>query len=98
MTPVPEPDPDQLLRDLQRAAGAAPLPPLTLPAPGRSARLGPLGRVVDAVRGRLLAPVTPALLDLVDQLERDRQRLRAEIDQLSARVARLEDEDGAPRG
>lgn len=90
MSPRPEPDPDRLLQELQRAAGVAPLPPLTLAAPSHSARRGPIARIVDAVRGRLLAPVPPMLLDLVDQLERDRQRLRGEIDALNARVLELE--------
>ena len=85
-----EPDPDELLLRLRRAAGEPPLPPLTLSPPARSARSGPAGAAVSGIRGLVLRLIAPSLAELLGQLERDRHRTRAEIARLEARVAELE--------
>lgn len=85
------PDPDALLDELRAAAGPAPLPPLHLSAPTPSARPGVRGAAVTRIRSATLRLLTPVLGDLLGQLERDRARTRAEIADLSARVAALED-------
>ena len=85
-----EPDPDALLRQLRRAAGEPPLPPLRLAEPTPSARRGPAGGLVGAARRAVLRLIAPALGDLLVQLERDRARARAELERLSRRVDELE--------
>ncbi len=85
-----EPDPDDLLRQLRQAAGPAPLPPLRLGEPTPSDRPGPAGRLVGGARRAMLRLLAPALAELVSQLERDRHRERAELEELRARVAALE--------
>jgi uncharacterized protein involved in exopolysaccharide biosynthesis len=45
---------------------------------------------VSGTRRAVLRLITPALADLLGQLERDRHRLRAEIARLEQRVADLE--------
>jgi len=85
-----DPDPDRLLLELRRAGGEPPLAPLRLAEPAASARSGPAGRVVSGTRRAVLRLITPALADLLGQLERDRHRLRAEIARLEQRVADLE--------
>jgi hypothetical protein len=98
------PDPDELLARLRREAGEAPLPPLRIAEPADSARGGLPGRAVTRARGAVLRLLSPALGDLLAQLERDRHRQRAEIAALAARVERLERaaapaaEGRAPRG
>jgi len=62
-----------------------------------SARPGPAGRAVTAVRRGVLRLLAPTLGELLAQLERDRHRHRAELTELRARVARLEAE-GSPAG
>ena len=85
-----EPDPDALLAALRDAAGPPPLPPLALADPSPSARPGLAGRAVTTARRAILRLLTPALGDLLAQLERDRARTRAELERLEARLARLE--------
>jgi hypothetical protein len=85
-----EPDPDELLLRLRRAAGEPPLPPLRLADPSPSARFGPIGGAVGAARRAVLRLIAPALADLLVQLERDRARARAEVERLSRRVDELE--------
>lgn len=85
------PDPDALLDELRAAAGPPPLPPLHLSPPAPSARPGSRGAAVTRIRSSVLRLLTPVLGDLIGQLERDRARARAEIADLSARVAALED-------
>jgi len=85
-----EADPDRLLEELRRAAGSPPLVPLALAPPAGSRRSGLMGRTTDSLRRAVMRLVTPTLADLVDQLERDRHRTRAEIARLEERVARLE--------
>lgn len=85
-----EPDPDELLLQLRRAAGEPPLPPLRLAEPTPSARRGPVGGLVGAARRGVLRLIAPALADLLVQLERDRARARAEVERLSRRVDELE--------
>lgn len=63
---------------------------MRLAEPGASARGGPAGRLVSAARRSVLRLITPALADLIGQLERDRYRARAEIERLERRVADLE--------
>lgn len=93
--PGPEaPDPDRLLAALHEAAGEPPLAPLRLAEPTASARRGPAGGVVSGVRRAILRLLSPALGDLLGQLERDRHRQRAEIVRLERRVAELERERG----
>lgn len=87
-------DPDELLIALRRAGGEPPLPPLRLADPAASARRGPAGGLVSALRRAVLRLITPSLADLLGQLERDRHRLNAEIGRLEARVAELERGDG----
>jgi hypothetical protein len=85
-----EPDPDELLLQLRRAAGEPPLPPLRLADPAPSARRGPAGGLVGAARRAVLRLIAPALADLLVQLERDRARARAELEALRRRVDELE--------
>jgi len=85
-----EPDPDELLLQLRRAAGEPPLPPLRLADPTPSARFGPVGGLVGVARRAVLRLIAPALADLLVQLERDRARARAEIERLSRRIDELE--------
>ncbi|MDX6553831.1 MAG: hypothetical protein QOD86_26 [Miltoncostaeaceae bacterium] len=85
-----EPDPDELLLQLRRAAGEPPLPPLRLADPTPSARRGPSGGLVGTARRTVLRLIAPALADLLVQLERDRARARAELDALRKRVEELE--------
>ena len=81
---------------LRRAAGDPPLPPLRLADPAPSARRGPAGGLVSAVRRAVLRLITPAMADLLAQLERDRHRQRAELERLEKRVAELERERARP--
>jgi hypothetical protein len=85
-----EPDPDELLRRLREAAGPAPLPPLRLGEATPSDRPGAAGQAIGGARRAMLRLLTPALGELVAQLERDRHRQRAELEELRARVAALE--------
>jgi hypothetical protein len=80
---------------LRQAGGEPPLPPLRLADPAPSARRGPAGALVGAVRRAMLRLLTPSMADLLTQLERDRHRQRAEIERLERRVAELERERGA---
>ena len=89
-----EPDPDDLLRQLHQAAGPAPLPPLRLGEPAPSDRPGPAGSLVVGARRAMLRLLAPSLAELVSQLERDRHRERAELEELRARVAALERDAG----
>lgn len=91
------PEPDELLDQLREGAGEPPLPPLRIQVPHASARAGLAGRAVDAVRGVLLRILSPALADMLAQLERDRYRQRAELERLRARVDELESDSAAPR-
>jgi hypothetical protein len=86
----PDADPDRLLLELRRAGGDPPLPPLRLAEPAASARRGPAGRLVSSARNAVVRLITPALADLIGQLERDRHREQAEIARLERRVAELE--------
>lgn len=88
--PGGDPDPDELLMALRRNAGEPPLTPLRLPEPTASARAGLVGRAVGAARGAVLRLIGPQLADLLAQLERDRHRQQAEIEELRRRVAELE--------
>ncbi len=90
MTGNGAPDPDELLRRLQSAAGDPALPPLRLADATPSDRPGPVGPLVSAVRRAVLRLLAPALADLLSQLERDRHRALADIERLDARVAELE--------
>lgn len=92
--PSLDPDPDRLLAELHAAAGEPPLPPLRVAEPAASARRGPAGRIVSAARRAVVRLISPALADLLGQLERDRHRQRAEIMRLERRVAELERERG----
>ena len=85
-----EPDPDLLLEELRRAAGDPPLPPLHIAEPAPSARDGVSGKAVGSSRRAVMRLITPALADLLAQLEADRHRMQAEIRRLEARVAYLE--------
>jgi hypothetical protein len=85
-----EPDPDQLLAHLRDAAGEPPLPPLRIADPAPSAREGVSGRAVGGSRRAVMRLITPALADLLAQLEADRHRMQAEIRRLEARIAYLE--------
>lgn len=85
-----EPDPDVLLEDLRRAAGDPPLPPLRIAESAPSARDGVSGKAVGSSRRAVMRLITPALADLLAQLEADRHRMQAEIRRLEARVAQLE--------
>jgi hypothetical protein len=91
---VGEPAPDRILRALQEGAGPAPLPPLRLADPAPSARRGAAGAAVGAARRAVLRLISPAMADLLAQLERDRHRHRAEVVRLEARIAALEAERG----
>lgn len=88
--PGAEPDPDALLQALRDAAGEPPLPPLRIPDPAPSARDGVAGKAVGESRRAVMRLITPALADLLAQLEADRHRMQAEIRRLEARVAYLE--------
>ena len=88
--PAGEPDPDELLASLRRAAGEPPLAPLRLADPTPSARRGPAGSLVGTARRAVLRLIAPALADLLGQLERDRARQRAELARLAQRVDDLE--------
>ena len=85
-----EPDPDELLAQLRDAAGEPPLPPLRIADPAPSARDGVAGRAVGESRRAVMRLITPALADLLAQLEADRHRMQAEIRRLEARVDYLE--------
>lgn len=91
-----DPDPDRLLAQLREAAGQPALSPLRVADPAPSARQGIAGRTVGASRRAVMRLITPALADLVAQLERDRHRMRAEIARLEARLADLEGRSGDP--
>lgn len=84
------PDPDELIGRLREAAGEAPLPPLVVSTDAVSTRPGPVGPAISAVRRQVVRLITPALAELIAQLERDRHRQRGEIEVLRARLARLE--------
>ena len=86
-----EPDPDKLLADLRDAAGE---PPLHISDPAPSAREGIAGKAVGESRRAVMRLITPALADLLAQLERDRHRTQAEIARLEARIAELEADSG----
>ena len=85
-----EPDPDALLEALRDAAGEPPLPPLRIADPAPSARDGVAGKAVGESRRAVMRLITPALADLLAQLEADRHRMQAEIRRLEARIAYLE--------
>ena len=89
-----EPDPDKLLAELREAAGEPTLPPLHISDPAPSAREGIAGKAVGESRRAVLRLITPALADLLAQLERDRHRTQAEIKRLEARIAELEADAG----
>lgn len=89
-----EPDPDRLLAELREAAGQPPLPPLHISDPAPSARDGIAGKAVGEGRRAVMRLITPALADLLAQLERDRHRMQAEIVRLEARIAELEADAG----
>jgi len=89
-----EPDPDRLLAELREAAGDAVLPPLHISDPAPSAREGITGKAVGESRRAVMRLITPALADLLAQLERDRHRMQAEIARLEARIAELEADTG----
>lgn len=84
------PGPDDLLKELQDAAGEPPLMPLRLGSAPSSTRGGFGGTAVNRLRAALLRLLSPVLGDLLVQLERDRYRQRAEIERLTARVDALE--------
>jgi hypothetical protein len=88
--PGAEPDPDVLLQALRDEAGEPPLPPLRIADPAPSAREGVSGRAVGESRRAVMRLITPALADLLAQLEADRHRMQAEIRRLEARIAYLE--------
>ena len=95
--PAP-PDVARAVDELHRAAGDPPLPPLRLPELVASRRGGRLGAATTRLRGLVLRIIEPSLVDLVNQLERDRHRQRAEIARLEARIAALERGAGRPDG
>ena len=95
---TPAPDPDALLAALREASGPPPLPPLTLTPPARPLRSGPIGGLIDLARRLAWRVSAPALLDLVAQLERDRERHAAELRRLGERVTRLEQAAGPGDG
>ena len=72
--------------------GPPPAPPFRIADPSASARRGAAGVVVSRARAAVLRLITPALADLLAQLERERDRARAELGRLEERVARLERE------
>jgi len=88
--PGMEPDPDALLAALRDAAGEPPLAPLRISDPAPSARDGITGKAVGGSRRAVMRLITPALADLLAQLERDRHRTQAQIARLEARIAELE--------
>jgi hypothetical protein len=92
------PAPDALLAELRAAAGEPTLPPLRIAEPAPSARAGLPGRAVSAARRAVLRLISPALGELLAELERDRHRQRAEIAALRARVEELERRDAPPAG
>ena len=85
-----EPDPDRLLTVLREAAGEPTLPPLRIADPAPSARDGVAGKAVGEGRRAVMRLITPALADLLAQLEADRHRMQAEIRRLEARIDYLE--------
>lgn len=85
-----EPDPDKLLAELREAAGEPTLPPLRIADPAPSAREGVAGKAVGSSRRAVMRLITPALADLLAQLESDRHHMQAEIRRLEARIAQLE--------
>ena len=93
-----EPDPDRLLAELRDAAGQPPLPPLHISDPAPSAREGLAGKAVGESRRAVMRLITPALADLLAQLERDRHRMQAEIARLEARIDELEGHGSTPPG
>ena len=85
------PTPTACWSSCDAAAGEPPLAPLRLAEPDRVGAPRPRRRGrVRRPPGRAAAASTPALADLLGQLERDRHRLRAEIARLERRVAELE--------
>jgi hypothetical protein len=96
--PHGEPDPDALLAELRQAAGAPPLPPLSVGDPSPSARRGPAGALVSRARRAVVRLLSPVLGDLISQVERDRHRQRAEMARLEKRISLLEAERDARRG
>ncbi|MFN8120804.1 MAG: hypothetical protein U0237_00090 [Thermoleophilia bacterium] len=92
------PSPDALLAELRAAAGDPPLPPLRIAEPAPSARAGLPGRAVSTVRRQVLRLISPALGELLAELERDRHRQRAEIAALRARLDELERRGAAGGG
>ena len=83
-------DPDRLFEQLAAAAESPPLAPLRIPEPARSQRRSPVGPLVTGARRALLRVLSPALVELVGQLERERLQQRATIIELEERIARLE--------
>ncbi|MCC6830160.1 MAG: hypothetical protein IT200_02340 [Thermoleophilia bacterium] len=96
--PRAAPSPDALLAELRAAAGDPPLPPLRIAEPVPSARVGLPGRVVSTLRRQVLRLISPALGELLAELERDRHRQRAEIAALRTRLDELERRDGVSGG
>ena len=92
------PDPGRLLAELRAAAGEPTLPPLRIAEPAPSARQGAAGRLVSTARRQVLRLISPALGELLAELERDRHRQRAQIADLRARVEELERRDAPPAG
>lgn len=91
-----DPSPEELLDRLRAQAGDPPLPPLRIADAGRSTRPGPVGRAVNAARRAVLRLISPALGELLSELERDRHRQHAEIAALRDRVSRLEGHTQTP--
>lgn len=90
MSEVPPPHPDALLDALREAAGPPPAQPLRIPEPIASDRRPPIGPLLTALRRGMMRLLTPALIELVSQLERDRSRVSAEVASLEDRIAKLE--------
>ena len=89
----PDSDVNDLYERLGEAAPAPPLSPLRVPQAARSERSAPLGPLVTGGRRLILRILSPSLVELVGQLERERHQQRLRIAELEARVAQLE---GAP--
>ncbi len=99
LTPAdPAPSPQALLAELRAAAGDPVLTPLRIAEPAPSARPGAAGRLVSAARRQVLRLISPALGELLAELERDRHRQHAQIAALRARVEELERRDAPPAG
>lgn len=85
-------DPDRLFEQLAAAAESPPIPPLYIPEPVRSQRRSPVGPLVTGARRAFLRVLSPSLVELVGQLERERLHQREVIAELQGRIARLEQE------